>query len=295
MQVRTCTQSLHHLGFECKYLHALADGRLQPAPYEAETMWLDPDRLGAICRETGLEPASAVVRSLDPPSAAIAMEPYRPFYPASMIKVPLAAAVLHRAGDLEGRRNIRPENLTANDAESPLLPGYEASLLELLERAIARSDNVATNELFDVVGRKRATDIVRSRFGLMETGFYRKLSGSEPLIDDPQWDGVHRNTHPAGDAARLFQAIADGTVAHAGLLREMLANQQWNDKLSRGLRDGDVFAHKTGDTDEVTHDGGILTTREGRRYVIVAYLGLPSTPEHNARFGAFMRAVRETL
>lgn len=258
-------------------------------------MTLELATLASICRAASFAPASVVVESLDPPAGMVALDPYRPFYPASMIKVPLAAAVLALGGRLDDGHTVTLANMTANDAESPLEPGYRATQRELLERAISRSDNVATNLLFDVAGRERATALARDRFGLRETAFHRKLSGSEPLIEDPQWDGVHRNTHPAGDAARLLAAIARDAVPHAALLREMLAAQYWNDKLSLGLRPGDRFAHKTGDTSDVTHDGGILTTAEGRRYVVVAYLGLASSPEHNARFGDLMRALRERL
>jgi beta-lactamase class A len=249
----------------------------------------------------GLAPTSVVIVSLEDPEASILLEPWRTLYPASMIKVPLVAATLTAMAEgsipqsLEAAFEVTPENMTANDGDSPLQPGYTTTLHELMHRAIARSDNVATNVLFDVVGRDRASRIASGRLGLSATAFHRKLSGSEPLIDDPQWDGVHRNSHPAGDAARLFEAIARDRVAHAGILRDMLAAQQWNDKLSGGLRDGDRFLHKTGDTDEVTHDGGLLLTGEGRTYVVVAHTGLPSTPEHNARFGPFMRAVRELL
>lgn len=251
--------------------------------------------LEAICRETGFAPASVVIAALDKPGETVALDPYRPFYPASMIKIPLAAAALALGLELDGVHAVTAANMTANDAESPLEPGYRATLRELLDRAIARSDNVATNVLFDVAGRERATAVANQRLGLPETAFHRKLSGSEPLIDDPQWDGTHRNAHPAGDAARLFAAIARDEVPHAALLRDFLSAQHWNDKLNLGLRQGDRFAHKTGDTDEVTHDGGILTTAKGRRYAIVAYLGRPSVPEYNARFGALMRALREHL
>lgn len=262
---------------------------------EGSSVKLEVATLEAICRSTGCTPASAVVADLDSEDPPVALDPYRPFYPASMIKVPLAAAVLALDHDLEGRHPIAAANMTANDAESPLEPGYQASLRELLERAVARSDNVATNVLFDLAGRERATAIARDRLGLRETAFHRKLSGSDPLIDDPGWDGAHRNAHPAGDAARLFAAIARDAVPHAALLRELLAAQYWNDKLSAGLREGDRFAHKTGDTSEVTHDGGILTTATGGRYAVVVYLERPSTPENNARFGPLMRALRAYL
>jgi beta-lactamase class A len=258
-------------------------------------------RLEEIVQDIGLGPASIIVAPLQTAESAASLDPELFLYPASMIKVPLVGAVLTAVAEgsapvsLETKIDVTLENMTANDAQSPLQPGYSATLQELMHLAIARSDNVATNVLFDVVGRERATTIARERFGLRATAFHRKLSGGEPLIGDPQWDGLHRNTHSAADAARFFTAIADDRIAHAPLLREMLAAQHWNDKLSAGLLAGDRFFHKTGDTDHVTHDGGILLTAEGRRYVVVAYTGLPSTPEHNARFAPFMRAVRERL
>jgi beta-lactamase class A len=263
-------------------------------------MRLDEGLLLEAAEAAGLRPASLVVLPLDLAASGVTVEPELELYPASMIKVPLVAAALADVASghldsLESQVIVADANMTANDAASPLVPGYPATLLELMELAISRSDNVAANVLFDVVGRERATGVANQRFGLHATAFYRKLSGSEPLIVDPQWDGVHRNTHPAADAAHLFRLIADDAIPHAARLRAMLAAQEWNNKLTAGLPPGDRFAHKTGDTDEVTHDGGILTTATGARYVVVAYTGLPSSEENNARFGPFMRRVRELL
>ena len=247
----------------------------------------------------GLENLAFILKRLDREEPIVAVEPDRALYPASMLKTPLAAAVYSLVQDGELRLTaefeVAPANMTANDKPSPLVPGYRARLTELLELMITRSDNVATNMLCDIVGRERATQIVEQRFGLTGTAFRRKLSGSLPLIHDPEWDGTHRNTHPARDAAALYELIARDRVPFARDLREILERQEWNNKLSQGLRPGDRFAHKTGDTDEVTHDGGILYTADGASYVIVAYTGMESTDEHNARFGPFMRAVRDYL
>ncbi|MBV9102205.1 MAG: serine hydrolase, partial [Candidatus Eremiobacteraeota bacterium] len=117
--------------------------------------------------------------------------------------------------------------------------------------------------------------------------------GALPLIDDPEATG--RNSHPAADAAALFAAIAQRAIPGAALLLEMLGRQRWNEKLARGLQPGDRFCHKTGDTDEVTHDGGILETAQGRRYVLVVYTALPSSPQGDARFVQFMDALRPLL
>jgi beta-lactamase class A len=257
------------------------------------------DQLANLASEASLFDASIALGVLGPPTAWSMLDSKRAIYPASMMKVPLAATSLLEAAtgrfSSADRIQISPANMTANDADSPLVPGYHATVEELVRLAIERSDNVATNELLDLVGRARATELATERLRLTNTRFSRKLSGSEPLIADPQWDGVHRNAHPAADAASLFVQIDAGDFEGAWFLRDCLTRQHWNDKLSAGLQSGDRFAHKTGDTDEVTHDGGILATREGRRYVLVVYTAMPSSPENNARFGPFMRALRALL
>jgi len=106
---------------------------------------------------------------------------------------------------------------------------------------------------------------------------------------------LHGNRHSLGDAARLFELIARDRVPYAFELRQTLARQEWNNKLTGGLLPGDRFAHKTGDTDEVTHDGGILDTEQGASYVLVLYTGLESDDENNAKFAPFMRSLRQYL
>ncbi|MGC8486086.1 MAG: serine hydrolase [Candidatus Baltobacteraceae bacterium] len=258
---------------------------------------MDSALLRECARSAELVRPAILWEPIEPGGASLELAADRAIYPASTIKTPLAAAALLLAArgerPLDERRPVRRENLTLNDAPSPIEPGYEASLEELCRYAIDRSDNVATNELFDRLGREAATEIVRAELGLSATAFHRKLSGSDPLIADPQWDGEHRNTHPVRDAARLFRLIATHAFPGAERLEGWLAEQHWNDKLSLGLAPGDRFAHKTGDTSAVTHDGGILTTDDGRRAVLVVYTEMPSTPENNARFGVFMRLLRD--
>lgn len=261
---------------------------------------LSAELIGRLADEAGLASASFTLARLDREDAPrLARDPERYLYPASMLKTPLAlvAYALVQDGELrvDDRFPVDQANMTTNDADSPLIPGYISPLSELIELMITRSDNVATNMLYDILGRERATRVAQERFGLRSTAFYRKLSGSLPLINDPGWDGVHRNTHSVADAARLFELIARDRVPFAFTLRQTLGRQAWNDKLSAGLERGDLFAHKTGGTDEVTHDGGILETRQGASYVLVVYTGAESTDENNAKFGPFMRSLRSYL
>jgi len=214
-----------------------------------------------------------------------------------MIKVPIAAAlaVSCAAGTLrlDDRTRVSAGSMTSNDAPSPFVTGYETSLLETARAMLSASDNVATNVLIDVLGRDRITEIVRESYGLTGTAVRRKLSGALPLIDDPAASG--RNAHPAADAAKLFSAIYRERADRCRFVYDALLAQIWNDKLPRGFRPGDVFAHKTGDTDEASHDGGILTLADGRRYVLVVYTALPASPQSDARVAAFGRALRDAL
>lgn len=259
---------------------------------------LNAELLATLAAEARLTSASIVLRSLagTTPPFELSLDPAAALTPASMIKLPIAAAVtslwLGSVNRPEERVAVCDANMTLNDAASPLVPGYAARLDELAWLMLTRSDNVATNVLIDVVGRGRATTLARE-WGLGGTAIRRKLSGSLPLIADPEATG--RNAHPAADAALLLARIAEETLPGYAWLRDALAAQEWNTKLTRGLEPGDRFAHKTGDTDEVSHDGGILELTGGGRYVLVVYTALPSSPEHDARFGRFMRTLRPHL
>jgi len=253
--------------------------------------------LGA-ARDHGISDPSVVIEPLEGTAGPRAsLDPDARLYPASMIKVPIAAALAlaYEDGRHEPTDRVRVEAgcVTANDAPSPFVFGYEATLDEAARAMLSTSDNVATNVLIDVLGRDWIGSVCRERLGLAATAVRRKLSGSLPLIDDP--DATGRNAHPAADAAMLFSAIARERGGRFAWIYDALAAQVWNDKIPAGLRPGDRFAHKTGDTDEGSHDGGILTLADGRAYVLVVYSSLPSTPENDARIASFTRTIRGAL
>jgi beta-lactamase class A len=252
-----------------------------------------------LCRlavEAELGDCSICLEAIDREGLSCRIEARDAIYPASMIKTPLAvaAAAAERDGRIgwSERLTVERANMTANDAPSPLEPGAWATPAELLALMLSRSDNVATNMLIDRLERGRASADLAA-LGFPGTVIRRKLSGALPLIDDPQACG--RNVHSAHDACKLFKRIARDDVPGAARIEHALAAQFWNGKLSEGLAPGDRFAHKTGDTDEVSHDGGILTLASGERYALAVYTQLESNAETDRRFGAFMRALRPLL
>jgi len=256
---------------------------------------LSEDTLARLAEEAGLTTPSIVLRELaSDAGVSVDLHADRALPAASMIKVPIAAALCcawaRGARDPQERVTIQESDMTTNDAASPFVPGYPASLEELARLMITRSDNVATNTLIQELGRERATAYLHT-VGLADTFIHRKLSGSDPLIVDPGKTG-ERNAHPARDAALLFEKIAQKKIVGADWLLDALRAQEWNEKLASGLRAGDRFAHKTGDTSLATHDGGILDTAEGKRYILVVYTSLAASSENDARMQAFMKALR---
>ena len=261
-------------------------------------MSVDSGFIAGIAAESGLDTVAIVLRPLPGTAGPEAsLESARTLYPASMIKVPIVAAlyVLCAAGAVRPDDGVRvaEADMTANDAPSPFVAGFETTLAAAAHAAIAASDNVATNVLIDVLGRDRITAVCRDDLNLAATAVRRKLSGSLPLIDDPGANG--RNAHPASDAASLFETIDRERTGRFGALYAALEAQIWNDKLAAALRPEDRFAHKTGDTDEASHDGGLLTLDDGRRFVLVVYTGLASSPESDARIARFGRTLRDAL
>jgi beta-lactamase class A len=250
----------------------------------------------ALSAGAGLGEAAIYVAAIDSAGWHIAVDSGAGIYPASMMKTPLAVAAAGavRDGRIDWADRILVEaaNMTLNDAPSPLVPGVHATVRELVELMVGRSDNVATNVLIDCLGRARASADIAA-LGFPNTAIRRKLSGALPLIDDPEAEG--RNVHPAHDACEMFRRIAREELPGATLIAGVLGAQYWNGKLSQGLEPGDRFAHKTGDTEDVSHDGGILTLASGERYAIAVYTQLPSNDATDARFGDFMRRLRPHL
>jgi beta-lactamase class A len=231
------------------------------------------------------------------------VEPYEislntdaPIYPASMIKLPLAIAAIdavERGILATDDLHVHDHHITSNDAYSPLVAGETAALWDLIGLMISRSDNIATNVLLDAVGRVRGTEILRDVYGCKNTHLRRYLSGSDPRIIDRQATG--ENEHSARDCAHLFTLVAQSQIPHADRLIEALEQQYWNGKLSAGLHRSDRFAHKTGDTSDVSHDGGILTLADGSRYVVVLYTRCSTSDDTDRKFADFMRELRPWL
>lgn len=224
-------------------------------------------------------------------------------YPASVIKVPIMAEAFRQAeaGMLrfdDAVTMAEANQTTTWGGDTPFAAGTRPTVGALVERMITHSDNVATNQLFDVLRRERVTAFMRE-LGLPTFLLGRKLSGSDPLVDDPEIVG--RNRLPPLEIGMLLALIARGRVPGAAAQRAILRRCLDGEKLVPALRDGDVFMHKTGETSDLSHDAGILTTAQGRTFVVVLYTTpTPKSDDSDAahvdpQMTLWMRSLRDRL
>ncbi len=145
---------------------------------------IDRGELTLLAEAAGLGGARTIyLAGLWPERGRLAQDDGREIYPASMIKTPLAAAIAmavsRRELTFEDRVRIAEANMTPNDGPSPLEAGMSVAVGEKLWSAssLQHSDNVATNVLYDVVGRDRA---YRPRCG--RWGCARPRSGASSRV-----------------------------------------------------------------------------------------------------------------
>ncbi len=215
-----------------------------------------------------------------------------PVQSASMIKLLVLAEYLDEvdSGELSAGDSytLDPEDIVGGSGSMQSdRPGTEYTLDEVAHRMIYQSDNVGTNVLIDRMGVE-AIQAKASELGLGSTQLAHKLMISAD-------DGLY-NLISANDAAELLYEVGNGTLASAASCaraEEFLLDQEDDEGLAQGLPDGALFGHKTGSTDDVRHDGGIVYGE--RPYVIVVLTRGLGYDEANELMAQISAAVYDEL
>ena len=201
---------------------------------------------------------------------------------ASTMKVPVMIEFFRQADrgerSLDERMLLRnefksivdgsPYALTEADDSDSLVyrrVGQEVPVLELLERMIIRSSNLATNALIESVDAKKANATARA----LGATKIRVLRGVE---DIKAYERGMSNTTTARDLATLMAAIEQGRAASPSgtrAMRDLLLRQEFNDEIPAGLPAGTPVAHKTGFITAILHDAAIVYPKGGTPYVLV--------------------------
>ena len=216
------------------------------------------------------------------------INPEHVFPSASVIKVPMLALLMRDAQqglvDLDAPRTIDPRNRVGGTGIlCELGTDYTPSLRDLAKLMIVLSDNIATNEIMDVIGMERFNSFCR------EMG-YQNITLMRKMMDFEAIQQGKNNYMCAGETGRLLSAISRGEFVNPEISQtifDIMASQQCRNKLpallpavasysgsKSAIPEGQVLvANKTGDLVGIQHDVGIFELPDGRRYLIAMFTG----------------------
>lgn len=205
------------------------------------------------------------------------------FHAASTMKVAVMARLFRVAerGRLSLEDSVRVTNRFASIYDSSvyrLSPGEDSDttlyekvgqrvpIRELIRRMIARSSNLATNELIRLAEPREIREMLEE----VGAGGMRVLRGVQ---DIPAYRHGMSNRTTARALMELLTALARGQLAGPEGTREMMAileAQHFNEGIPAGLPDSATVAHKTGWITGIVHDAAIVTPSPGAvPYVLV--------------------------
>lgn len=192
-----------------------------------------------------------------------------PFPAASLVKVPIMAAVFQAVQD--GKIDLKEKLVLKGSIKTPgsgILKtkpsGSVFTIEELVQIMIMYSDNTATNLLIDRLGFDYLNAYFKKR-GLEETNLSRKM------MDFRYRRRGVENFTTARDMAIILERFyrSEGMDPRARQCLVFLAQQKINDRIPRRLPDGVTVAHKTGLERNVCHDVGIVYTGKGNFLICV--------------------------
>lgn len=186
------------------------------------------------------------------------------FPSASVIKVPMLVELMFQRD--EGRLSLdevfrlrEADKVAGSGVLKELHEGLQVTLRDLAVLMIILSDNTATNLVVDRIGMENVNERMRG-LGLKSITLARKMYdwerqrlGQENLITP------HEMMH-------LLCAIAAGRISSKSTSEEMvdiMARQQYRDKIPLLLPKDTRVANKTGSISRVTHDTGVVYAPKG--------------------------------
>lgn len=226
------------------------------------------DLLGAIARESGLSgKASIGICNLSRQCINLRGD-VPPVSPASLIKVPVAVALMDKVEKEKINLNqpvfVNRGNFT-EDASTRIVSPKNYPLQTLLEEMIDRSSNTATNQLIDYLGWDYINRSLANR-NYQVTRVKSKLIGERIR---PANLGIGPNRLTANELTEMMVQIYNGETPGAKLLVEIL-NQQYDRKLGFAALQGTQaqwLGEKTGENSLVL--GTTLAMNlDGEAYII---------------------------
>ncbi|MFM9265154.1 serine hydrolase [Tychonema sp. BBK16] len=187
------------------------------------------DFLGSVARESGLSNQASIgicqlsrdcihLRGNSPPVS-----------PASLIKLPIAVALMQKVEQEKISLNqqvfVTPGNFT-EDSSTQIVSKQNYPIQMLLEEMIDRSSNIATNQLIDYLGSDYINQFLENR-GYQVTRVNFKLMGKNIMPTNP---GTGANRVTVNELTEMMVQIYNGETPGAKMLVETL-NRQYDRNL----------------------------------------------------------------
>ncbi len=197
------------------------------------------------------------------------------FPSASVIKIPILIELLCQRD--EGRLSL-DERLHLKDEEKvegsgvlkELRAGLELTLVDLATLMIVVSDNTATNMIIDRIGTEPVNRRIRG-LGLKHTVLARKMYDFEQAALGKE------NLCTPYEIMLLLKLAVHGKISSKSTSMEVLeimARQQYREKIPLLLPEGVRVANKTGSIAGVTHDAAVVYTSAGLYVLCVMTKGI---------------------
>lgn len=183
-------------------------------------------------------------------------------------------------------------------AKAPVQPGTMMSAQTLINLAISRSSNPATDALLAVVGGPRAVNEWIRRAGI--TGMRLDRDIATLVRDDGEFDpartvDVRDSTTPTA-MIRLLTGLHRGQwlspSSRSVLMGAMERTVTGRRRIPGMMPEGTRVAHKTGTLHNTASDVGFITTPDGRVMAVAIYVtGQGGKPNRDARIASIARTI----
>ena len=212
------------------------------------------------------------------------------FIAASIIKLPILVDALKRLeskeiSDLEKIAITKEVKVPSCGALTYMHDGIEVKIRDLCNLMIILSDNTATNVLIDRLGTDNINKTIKD-LGLKYTSLSRKMYDMESK------ELGKENYFALSDIAILLNNIHEEKLISKNVSKEIkgiMKEQQINHKIPYYIPEEVTILHKTGESDGITHDIGIVYSKNP--YII----GFASNETNTQEFEDVIRKISRML
>jgi beta-lactamase class A len=268
--------------------HAAAPIAVPPPPF-ALTQPMG-DMINLVRQRANQPKLSAGVFVVEPDTGRfIDVDGRRAYSAASMIKLPILVRLLQAVDQgtvkFDQKLTLRQDLIGGGSGWLQWRkPGMQITVQETASLMMIYSDNTATNMIIDLLGGKDVFNADFQKWGLSHTQINNWL---------PDLPGTNK-TSPY-DLATVLGRVDKGELLSAqsrAWLFRTLEHNHIKTLLPRGVPAGTKIADKTGDIGTLVGDAGVITTKDGKRYIIAVAV---ERPFNDRRANALIRRISKDV